>query len=171
MDGSGKQVQPDSADEEIVARVAAIDVAKDSGMVCTRIPHPSSPRRRATTVWSVPARTSAIMNLAEQLYNPIVRAMRDAPFPIIASVNRRVDHEAVRNAFASKPIRNSDQVSTATERLNVSNRPFSGMFARMTAGLLTAASCCWMMRSARRMNAALSSAAFRSMSCLASCCV
>jgi 2-(1,2-epoxy-1,2-dihydrophenyl)acetyl-CoA isomerase len=27
------------------------------------------------------------MNLAEQLYNPIVRAMRDAPFPIVAGVN------------------------------------------------------------------------------------
>ena len=33
MDGDGKHVHVDSADEEIVARVAAIDVAKDSGMV------------------------------------------------------------------------------------------------------------------------------------------
>lgn len=67
MDEGGKQVQLDSADEEIVARVAAIDVAKNSGMVCTRVPHASSPRRRTTTVWNVPARTNTIMNLAEQL--------------------------------------------------------------------------------------------------------
>ena len=67
MDADDKQVQLDSADEEIVARVAAIDVAKDSGMVCTRVPHPTSPRRRTTTAWSVPARTSTIMDLAEQL--------------------------------------------------------------------------------------------------------
>lgn len=48
MDGRGKQVQLDLADEEIVARVAAIDVAKNSGMVCTRIPravHDGAPRR------------------------------------------------------------------------------------------------------------------------------
>lgn len=60
MDDHGKQVQLDSADREIVARVAAIDVAKDSGVVCTRIPHPIRPRRRTTTVWSyrpAPARS------------------------------------------------------------------------------------------------------------------
>ena len=62
-----EQVQLESADEEIVARVAAIDVAKDSGMVCTRVPHPTSLRRRTTTVWRVPARTGTIMNLAERL--------------------------------------------------------------------------------------------------------
>jgi len=67
MDEGGKQVQLDSADEETVARVAAIDVAKNSGMVCTRVPHASNPRRRTTTVWNVPARTNTIMNLAEQL--------------------------------------------------------------------------------------------------------
>ena len=67
MDADDKQVQLDCSDEEIVARVAAIDVAKDSGMVCTRVPHPTSPRRRTTTVWSVPARTHTIMELAERL--------------------------------------------------------------------------------------------------------
>ena len=54
MDPNGNQIQLDpTEDEEIVARVAAIDVAKDSGMVCTRVPHPDRPRRRVTTVWSV----------------------------------------------------------------------------------------------------------------------
>ena len=53
--------------EEVVARVAAIDVAKASGMVCTRVPHPAQPGRRATTVWQVPATTNAIIELADQL--------------------------------------------------------------------------------------------------------
>jgi AbrB family looped-hinge helix DNA binding protein len=44
-----------------------------------------------------------------------------------------------------------------------------GMLARMPAGLLTAASCCWMSFSARRMNAAFSSALLMSMISLASC--
>jgi transposase len=53
--------------EEIVARVAAIDVAKASGMVCTRVPHPARPGQRATKVWQVPATTNAIIELADQL--------------------------------------------------------------------------------------------------------
>jgi transposase len=53
--------------EEILARVAAIDVAKASGMVCTRVPHPAKPGRRATKVWQVPATTNAIIELAEEL--------------------------------------------------------------------------------------------------------
>lgn len=54
-------------DEQIVERVAAIDVAKASGMVCTRVPHASVPARRITKVWDVPATTNAIMALADQL--------------------------------------------------------------------------------------------------------
>jgi transposase len=67
MDLNGKQVAIEATDEEIVARVAAIDVAKDSGMVCTRVPHESRPGKRATTVWSVSARTNSILALADQL--------------------------------------------------------------------------------------------------------
>jgi transposase len=63
----GEQVRVDPLDDEIVARVAAIDVGKDSGMVCTRVPHPGQPGKRKTTVWSVPARTQAIMELADRL--------------------------------------------------------------------------------------------------------
>lgn len=53
-------------DEQIVERVAAIDVAKASGMVCARVPHPSVPARRVTRVWEVPATTNAIIALADQ---------------------------------------------------------------------------------------------------------
>jgi transposase len=54
-------------DEQIVERVAAIDVAKASGMVCTRVPHRSVPRRRVTRVWEVRATTNAILALADEL--------------------------------------------------------------------------------------------------------
>jgi transposase len=57
------------ADEtvQLVERVAAIDVAKASGMVCTRIPHESIPGRRHTRVWEVKATTRAICELADHL--------------------------------------------------------------------------------------------------------
>ena len=63
-----EQLRVEPLDDEIVARVAAIDVGKDSGMVCTRVPHPGQPGKRRTTVWSVPARTAAITALADRLH-------------------------------------------------------------------------------------------------------
>jgi len=53
--------------EQLVARVAAIDVAKASGMVCTRVPHASAQGRRVTKVWEVPATTGAIIELGGHL--------------------------------------------------------------------------------------------------------
>ncbi len=54
-------------DAEIVERVAAIDVAKATGMVCTRVPHASAPGKRVTKVWEVKATTKGITELAEHL--------------------------------------------------------------------------------------------------------
>ncbi len=54
-------------EEEVLARVAAIDVAKATGMVCTRVPHENSPGRRVTKVWQVSATTNAIIDLADHL--------------------------------------------------------------------------------------------------------
>jgi len=53
--------------EEVVERVAAIDVAKASGKVCTRVPHPSVAGRRVTKVWDVGAMTGSIMELGDEL--------------------------------------------------------------------------------------------------------
>jgi hypothetical protein len=53
--------------EQVVERVAAVDVAKASGMVCTRVPHPSRLGRRRTRVWDVDATTNAIIELGGQL--------------------------------------------------------------------------------------------------------
>ena len=56
-------------DEQIVERVAAIDVAKASAMVCTRVPHPSIEGRRITKVWQVSTTTNAILALVDDLTN------------------------------------------------------------------------------------------------------
>jgi transposase len=61
------QVIDDQEHERVHERVAAVDVAKDTGMVCTRLPHPSRPGARQSTVWTVKARMAAIRALGRQL--------------------------------------------------------------------------------------------------------
>jgi transposase len=53
--------------EQILARVAAIDIAKASGMVCTRVPHDTQAGKRLTKVWEVRSTTTAILELGDQL--------------------------------------------------------------------------------------------------------
>jgi transposase len=57
----------DEEHEQILERVAAVDVAKASGMVCTRVPHEGRPGKRRTRVWQVGATTNAILELADHL--------------------------------------------------------------------------------------------------------
>jgi transposase len=57
----------DEEHEQVLDRVAAVDVAKASGMVCTRVPHPSRPGKRRTRVWTVDATTNAVLELAGHL--------------------------------------------------------------------------------------------------------
>jgi transposase len=61
------QVIDDEQHERVYEQVAAVDVAKDSGMVCTRMPHPSRPGARQSAVWTVKARMAAIGALGRQL--------------------------------------------------------------------------------------------------------
>jgi transposase len=64
---SRPQVIDDEEHERVHDRVAAIDVAKDAGVVCTRLPQPSRPGARRSTVWTVKARMNAIRQLGRQL--------------------------------------------------------------------------------------------------------
>jgi transposase len=57
----------DEEHERILERVCAIDVAKASGKVCPRVPHPSRPGARRTRVWDVDATTNAVLELGEHL--------------------------------------------------------------------------------------------------------
>ncbi|MGH3123806.1 MAG: IS110 family transposase [Streptosporangiaceae bacterium] len=56
----------DEEHEQLLERVAAVDVAKASGMVCTRVPH-QTPGKRRTRVWPADATTNAILELADHL--------------------------------------------------------------------------------------------------------
>ncbi|MFE0063272.1 IS110 family transposase [Streptomyces sp. NPDC059003] len=53
--------------EELVDRVAAIDIAKASGMVCMRLPHETRPGRRVQEVWNAAATSNAILELGDRL--------------------------------------------------------------------------------------------------------
>ena len=64
---SRPQVIDDEEHEQVHDRAAAIDVAKDAGVVCTRLPHPSRPGTRQSRVWTVKARMNAIRALGRQL--------------------------------------------------------------------------------------------------------
>jgi transposase len=57
----------DEEHEQVLDRVAAVDVAKAAGMVCTRVPHQARPGRRRTRVWQVDATTNAILELGGNL--------------------------------------------------------------------------------------------------------
>lgn len=68
--------------EEIVERVAAIDIAKASGMVCTRLPHDEKPGKRVQRVWNVGATTNAILELADHLRcQGVTRVVMEATGP------------------------------------------------------------------------------------------
>jgi transposase len=63
--------QPQEVDDEeyerVWERVAAIDVAKASGVVCTRLPHEDRPGRRKMHVWTVKATMAAVTELGDHL--------------------------------------------------------------------------------------------------------
>ena len=71
----------DEEHEQILERVCAIDVAKASGMVCTRVPHPSRPGKRRTRVWEVAATTYAVLDLGANLAGEGIEKVVGAVLP------------------------------------------------------------------------------------------
>ena len=63
-DGAGAEASEDQV--RVAGRAAAIDVAKGSGMVCTRVPG-SRPDRRRQKVWQVPASYHEVIALMDHL--------------------------------------------------------------------------------------------------------
>jgi len=57
----------DEEHEQVCERVAAIDVAKATGMVCVRVPDDARPGRRVSRVWEVQATTRAVIELGDHL--------------------------------------------------------------------------------------------------------
>jgi transposase len=66
---------PDEAHEQVLQRVCAIDVAKDAGKVCLRLPAASGTDRRVSRVWDVPARMRAVIELGDELADQKVQAV------------------------------------------------------------------------------------------------
>jgi transposase len=61
-------VIPDEDHEVVYERVAAVDVAKASGVVCMRLPDPARPGRYANQIWdNVPAARARITELGREL--------------------------------------------------------------------------------------------------------
>ena len=62
------RVIPDEDHEVVYERVAAVDVAKASGVVCMRLPDPARPGRYANQIWdNVPAARARITELGREL--------------------------------------------------------------------------------------------------------
>jgi transposase len=57
----------DEEHERVYGRVAAVDVAKASGVVCTRVPGDDRPGRRKMHVWTVKAALGAVTELGDHL--------------------------------------------------------------------------------------------------------
>ncbi len=53
--------------EQVLTVAAAVDVAKATGMVCVRYPHPSIEGRRMSKVWEVNSATNSILDLGQDL--------------------------------------------------------------------------------------------------------
>ncbi|WP_264022531.1 hypothetical protein [Mycolicibacterium pyrenivorans] len=63
----GREEIPDADHESVIERVCAVDVAKATGKVCLRVPHPVADGRRVSRVWDVPATLAAVTGLAAEL--------------------------------------------------------------------------------------------------------
>lgn len=66
IDNKVEEIDADET-EQILGVAAAVDVAKASGMVCVRYPHPSIEGRRMSKVWEVDSTTNSILALGEDL--------------------------------------------------------------------------------------------------------
>ena len=85
----------DEEHEQILERVCAIDVAKASGMVCTRVPHPSRAGARRTRVWEVDATTNAVLELGEQLAGERIEKVTKADIRRVANQTFTSDNRTV----------------------------------------------------------------------------
>ncbi|MEU6722062.1 IS110 family transposase [Nonomuraea sp. NPDC046802] len=65
--GKAPEEIPDAEHEQMFQRVCAVDVAKDAGKVCVRVPASSASGRRVSKVWEVKATFNAVTELAGQL--------------------------------------------------------------------------------------------------------
>ena len=83
------RVVPDEDHEVVYQRVAAVDVATASGVVCLRAPDPARPGRFASRVWDhVPAMRAQIAELGAGLLRCRVQMVTLESTPVIWRSNK-----------------------------------------------------------------------------------
>lgn len=98
--------------EQILDRVAAIDVAKATGMVCTRVPDDSRPGRRLTKAWEIPATTNAIIELGEYLAGQEVQKVTLESTSVIRG--SKAKNWTLRRSCRGRRVRGGEAKSAAT---------------------------------------------------------
>lgn len=93
----------DEEHEQILERVAAVDVAKASGMVCTRVPQQSRPGKRRTRVWQVDAVANAILELADHLVAEGIEKVTLESTSVIRRSNKILPHFARSGLSRTRP--------------------------------------------------------------------
>jgi transposase len=87
------QVVPDEDHEVVYERVAAVDVAKASGVVCMRTPDPQRPGRFVNRIWDqVPATRARIAELGGELLRHQVQMVTLESTSVIRGCWRAVCH-------------------------------------------------------------------------------
>ena len=83
------RVVPDEDHEVVYERVAAVDVAKASGVVCLRAPDPARPGRFTSRIWDhVPATRAAIEAVGRELLAHRVQMVTLASTSVIWRSNK-----------------------------------------------------------------------------------
>ena len=80
----------DEDHELVIERVCAIDVAKASGMVCTRLPQGAAAGRRVSRVWEVAATTRAVAEDAKEPGRKRMELSADGVLILPSVVQQRV---------------------------------------------------------------------------------
>jgi transposase len=129
-------VEAEAESEQVLERVAAVDVAKASAMVCTRLPHPSLSRRRLTKVWEVRSTTNAIIALAEQLLGEgiervVVESTSDYWRPFLYLLEAHGLVVWLVNARDVKQVPGRPKIAPAVSALRHSNGSWKAVISRM----------------------------------------
>jgi transposase len=102
--GGGRVVLRDSEDsEEIIERVAALDIGKAELVACIRVPNPDRPGRRAQEITTYSTMTRSLLGLAHRLHElGVSRVVMEATSDYWKPVVR---HEALGNRAGVKGLR------------------------------------------------------------------
>jgi transposase len=122
------QVIPDEDHEVIYERVAAVDVAKASGVVCMRAPDPARPGRYVNRIWdNVPATRARVAELGRELLRGQVQ---------MVTLESTSDYWRIWY-YVLESIGLAVQLVSASQARNLKGRPKTGKLDAMWLARLT----------------------------------